>query len=176
MNTDDNKKDNEESDITVNDSSITKDIDENAGEDIMNNDGDSEDAKDADSDNSDENFVSGEASDSADKDTTINDAETEETEKAEEADSHTDNTEDKIENDKQDTEQSYDISNLDNTSFASARLVVISDNAESVSTDSKYIIANYQNIYLIQYETVEDAMKAYVKYTCLLYTSDAADE
>lgn len=173
VNTDDNKKDNEESDITVNDSSITKDIDENAGEepdeksseDIMNNDGDSEDAKDADSDNSDENFVSDEASDSADKDTTINDAETEETEKAEEADSHTDNTEDKIENDKQDTEQSYDISNLDNTSFASARLVVISDNAESVSTDSKYIIANYQNIYLIQYETVEDAMKAYVKYT-----------
>ena len=173
VNADDNKKDNEESDITVNDSSITKDIDENAGEepdeksseDIMNNDGDSEDAKDADSDNSDENFVSDEASDSADKDTTINDAETEETEKAEEADSHTDNTEDKIENDKQDTEQSYDISNLDNTSFASARLVVISDNAESVSTDSKYIIANYQNIYLIQYETVEDAMKAYVKYT-----------
>ena len=173
VNTDDNKKDNEESDITVNDSSIAKDIDENAGEepdeksseDIMNNDGDSEDAKDADSDNSDENFVSDEASDSADKDTTINDAETEETEKAKEADSHTDNTEDKIENDKQDTEQSYDISNLDNTSFASARLVVISDNAESVSTDSKYIIANYQNIYLIQYETVEDAMKAYVKYT-----------
>ena len=170
VNTDDNKKDNEESDITVNDSSIAKDIDENAGEepdeksseDIMNNDGDSEDAKDADSDNSDENFVSDEASDSADKDTTINDAETEETEKAKEADSHTDNTEDKIENDKQDTEQSYDISNLDNTSFASARLVVISDNAESVSTDSKYIIANYQNIYLIQYETVEDAMKAYL--------------
>ena len=173
VNADDNKKDNEESDITVNDSSITKDIDENAGkepdekssEDIMDNDERSEDAKNADSDNSDENFVSDEASDSADKDTTINDAETEETEKAKEADSHTDNTEDKIENDKQDTEQSYDISNLDNTIFASARLVVISDDAKNVSADSKYIIANYQNIYLIQYETVEDAMKAYVKYT-----------
>ena len=173
VNTDDNKKDNEESDITVNDSNITKDIDENtdeepdekSSEDIMDNDERSEDAKDTDSDNSDENSVSDEASDSADKDTTINDAETEETEKAEEADSQTDNAEDKIENDKQDTEQPYDISNLDNTIFASARLVVISDDAESVSADSKYIIANYQNIYLIQYETVEDAMKAYVKYT-----------
>lgn len=173
VNTDDNKKDNEESDITVNDSSITKDIDENAGEepnessseDIMDNNERSEDAKDADSDNSDKNFVSDETSDSADKDTTMNGSETEGTEKAEEAGSQTDNAEDKIENDKQDTEQSYDISNLDNTIFASARLVVISDNAKSVSTDSKYIIANYQNIYLIQYETVEDAMKAYVKYT-----------
>ena len=173
VNTDDNKKDNEESDITVNDSSITKDIDENAGEepnessseDIMDNNERSEDVKDADSDNSDKNFVSDETSDSADKDTTMNGSETEGTEKAEEAGSQTDNAEDKIENDKQDTEQPYDISNLDNTIFASARLVVISDDAESVSTDSKYIIANYQNIYLIQYETVEDAMKAYVKYT-----------
>ena len=173
VNTDDNKKDNEESDITVNDSSITKDIDENAdeepnessSEDIMNNNERSEDAKDADSDNSDKNFVSDETSDSADKDTTMNGSETEGTEKAEEAGSQTDNAEDKIENDKQDTEQSYDISNLDNTIFASARLVVISDDAKNVSADSKYIIANYQNIYLIQYETVEDAMKAYVKYT-----------
>ena len=173
MNTDDNKQDNEESDITVNDSSITKDINENAGEesdeksseDIMNNDGDSEDAKDTDSDNSDENLVSDETADSTDKDTTMSDAETEETENAEETDSQTDNTEDKIENDKQDAEPSYDIANLDNAIFASARLVVISDNAESVSADSRYIIANYQNIYLIQYETVEDAMKAYVKYT-----------
>ena len=173
VNTDDNKKDNEESDITVNDSSITKDIDENAGkepdekssEDIMDNDERSEGAKDADSDNSNENSVSDEASDSADKDTTMNGSETEGTEKAEEAGSQTDNAEDKIENDKQDTEQSYDISNLDNTIFASARLVVISDDAKNVSADSKYIIANYQNIYLIQYETVEDAMKAYVKYT-----------
>ena len=176
VNTDDNKKDNEESDITVNDSSIAKDIDENAGEepdeksseDIMNNDGDSEDAKDTDSDNPDENLVSDEASDSADEDTTMNDSETEEAEKAEEAeetDSKADNAEDKMANDKQDTEQSYDISNLDSAIFASARLVVISDDAESVSDDSKYIIANYQNIYLIQYETVEDAMKAYVKYT-----------
>ena len=173
VNTDDNKQDNEESDITVNDSSITKDINENAGEesdeksseDIMNNDGDSEDAKDTDSDNSDENLVSDETADSTDKDTTMSDAETEETENAEETDSQTDNTEDKIENDKQDAEPSYDIANLDNAIFASARLVVISDNAESVSADSRYIIANYQNIYLIQYETVEDAMKAYVKYT-----------
>ena len=173
VNTDDNKKDNEESDITVNDSSITKDIDENAGEepnessseDIMDNNERSEDAKDADSDNSDKNFVSDETSDSADKDTTMNGSETEGTEKAEEAGSQTDNAEDKIENDKQDAEQSYDISNLDNTIFASARLVVISDDAKNVSADSKYIIANYQNIYLIQYETVEDAMKAYVKYT-----------
>lgn len=169
VNTDDNKQDNEESDITVNDSSITKDINENAGEesdeksseDIMNNDGDSEDAKDTDSDNSDENLVSDETADSTDKDTTMSDAETEETENAEETDSQTD----KIENDKQDAEPSYDIANLDNAIFASARLVVISDNAESVSADSRYIIANYQNIYLIQYETVEDAMKAYVKYT-----------
>ena len=173
VNTDDNKKDNEESDITVNDSSITKDIDENAGkepdekssEDIMDNDERSEDAKDADSDNSDENSVSDEAADSTDKDTTMNDSETEETEKTEETDSKADNAEDKMENDKQETEQSYDISNLDSTVFTSARLVVISDDAESVSDDSKYIIANYQNIYLIQYETVEDAMKAYVKYT-----------
>lgn len=173
VNTDDNKQDNEESDITVNDSSITKDINENAGEesdeksseDIMNNDGDSEDAKDTDSDNSDENLVSDETADSTDKDTTMSDAETEETENAEETDSQTDNTEDKIENDKQDAEPSYDIANLDNAIFASARLVVISDNAESVSADSRCIIANYQNIYLIQYETVEDAMKAYVKYT-----------
>ena len=173
VNTDDNKKENEESDITVNDNDINKDADENAGEepdeksdeDIMDNDEDSEDTKDADSDNPDESLVSDEASDSTDEDTTMNDSETEETEKTEETDSKADNAEDKMENDKQETEQSYDISNLDSTVFASARLVVISDDAESVSDDSKYIIANYQNIYLIQYETVEDAMKAYVKYT-----------
>ena len=176
VNTDGNKKENEKSDITVNDNDISKDVDENAGEepdeksgeDIMDNDGESKDAKDTDSDNPDENLVSDEASDSADEDTTMNDSETEEAEKAEEAeetDSKADNAEDKMANDKQDTEQSYDISNLDSAIFASARLVVISDDAESVSDDSKYIIANYQNIYLIQYETVEDAMKAYVKYT-----------
>ena len=176
VNTDGNKKENEKSDITVNDNDISKDVDENAGEepdeksgeDIMDNDGESKDAKDTDSDNPDENLVSDEASDSTDEDTTMNDSETEEAEKAEEAeetDSKADNAEDKMANDKQDTEQSYDISNLDSAIFASARLVVISDDAESVSDDSKYIIANYQNIYLIQYETVEDAMKAYVKYT-----------
>ena len=176
VNTDGNKKENKESDITVNDNDISKDADENAGEeldenlseDIMDNDGDSEDTKDVDSDNPDESLVSDEASDSTDEDTTMNDSETEEAEKAEEpeeTDSKADNAEDKMTNDKQETEQSYDISNLDSTIFASARLVVISDDAESVSDDSKYIIANYQNIYLIQYETVEDAMKAYVKYT-----------
>lgn len=176
VNTDGNKKENKKSDITVNDNDISKDVDENAGEkpdeksdeDIMDNDGESKDAKDTDSDNPDENLVSDEASDSTDEDTTMNDSETEEAEKAEESeetDSKADNAEDKMANDKQDTEQSYDISNLDSAIFASARLVVISDDAESVSGDSKYIIANYQNIYLIQYETVEDAMKAYVKYT-----------
>ena len=173
VNTDGNKKENKESDITVKDNDISKDIDENAGEepdeksneDAVNNGGDSEDTKDTDSDNPDESLVSDEASDSTDEDTTMSDAETEETENVEEADSRTDNAEDKMENDKQDAEQSYDISNLDSAIFASARLVVISDDAESVSDDSKYIIANYQNIYLIQYETVEDAMKAYVKYT-----------
>ena len=95
-----------------------------------------------------------EISSNTDEDSITNDA------KTEEADSKTDDTKDKLESDKQDIEQSYDISNLDSAVFSSARLVVISDDAESISDDSKYIIANYQNIYLIQYETVEDAMVA----------------
>lgn len=178
VNADGNKKDNEDADITVND--ISENNDENAdekseeksGEGIIDNDEASEDTKDTGSDNPDETAVTtsegakvvespapDESSSNTDEDSIANDA------KTEEADSKTDDTEDKLESDKQDTEQSYDISNLDSAVFSSARLVVISDDAESISDDSKYIIANYQNIYLIQYETVENAMKAYMKYT-----------
>ena len=178
VNADGNKKDNEDADITVND--ISENNDENAdekseeksSEGIIDNDEASEDTKDIGSDNPDETAattsegakvvespVPDESSSNTDENSIVNDA------KTEEADSKTDDTEDKFESDKQDTEQSYDISNLDSAVFSSARLVVISDDAESISDDSKYIIANYQNIYLIQYETVEDAMKAYMKYT-----------
>ena len=180
VNADGNKEDNEDANITVNDNDINKNIDENteeeseekSGEDIMGNDGVSEDTKDAGSDNPDETAdttsegakvvespAPDEISSNTDEDSITNDA------KTEEADSKTDDTKDKLESDKQDIEQSYDISNLDSAVFSSARLVVISDDAESISDDSKYIIANYQNIYLIQYETVEDAMVAYIKYS-----------
>ena len=151
VNADGNKKDDENADITVNDTDISKDVKdtdfENLDEITATT---SEDAKITESPASDE------TSNNTDEDNTVNETE---------PDNKADDAVDKPESDKQDVEQSYDISNLDSTVFTSARLVVISDNTESISDDSKYIIANYQNIYLIQYDTVEDAMKAYVKYT-----------
>lgn len=151
VNADGNKKDDENADITVNDTDISKDVKdtdfENLDEITATT---SEDAKITESPASDE------TSNNTDEDNTVNETE---------PDNKADDAVDKPESDKQDVEQSYDISNLDSTVFTSARLVVISDNTESISDDSKYIIANYRNIYLIQYDTVEDAMKAYVKYT-----------
>lgn len=151
VNADGNKKDDENADITVNDTDISKDVKdtdfENLDEITATT---SEDAKITESPASDE------TSNNTDEDNTVNETE---------PDNKADDAVDKPESDKQDVEQSYDISNLDSTVFTSARIVVISDNTESISDDSKYIIANYRNIYLIQYDTVEDAMKAYVKYT-----------
>lgn len=44
--------------------------------------------------------------------------------------------------------------------FISARLVVVTDKGEDIP-EPKRIIANYENLYLIQYDTIEQAMEAY---------------
>ena len=61
------------------------------------------------------------------------------------------------------TEISTEISSLDADLFSSARLVVMTGDADSI-VDAEHIIANYDNIYLMQYSTVEQAMTAYLYY------------
>ena len=62
------------------------------------------------------------------------------------------------------TEVSNEISSLDADLFSSARLVIMTENADSI-VDTEHIIANYDNIYLMQYSTVEQAMTAYLYYS-----------
>ena len=62
------------------------------------------------------------------------------------------------------TEVSNEISSLDADLFSSARLVIMTGNADSI-VDTEHIIANYDNIYLMQYSTVEQAMTAYLYYS-----------
>ena len=61
------------------------------------------------------------------------------------------------------TEISNEISSLDADLFSSARLVIMTGNADSI-IDAEHVIANYDNIYLMQYSTVEQAMTAYLYY------------
>ena len=52
---------------------------------------------------------------------------------------------------------------LNISDFAAARLVVLADSADTV-IDPEHMIANYGDIYLLQYNSVEQAMNAYVYY------------
>lgn len=61
------------------------------------------------------------------------------------------------------TEISTEISSLDADLFSSARLVIMTGDANNI-VDAEHIIANYDNIYLMQYSTVEQAMTAYLYY------------
>ena len=61
------------------------------------------------------------------------------------------------------TEISTEIASLDADLFSSARLVIMTEDAGNI-VDAEHIIANYDNIYLMQYSTVEQAMTAYLYY------------
>lgn len=56
------------------------------------------------------------------------------------------------------------VEDLDPEQFATARLVVLADNAD-VIVDPEHVIGTYDNIYLLQYEVVEQAMNAYIYYS-----------
>ena len=55
------------------------------------------------------------------------------------------------------------IGDLDSTSFSTARLIILSDDSNAI-IDPEHIIGNYDNIYLMQYKSVEQAMNAYAYY------------
>ena len=55
------------------------------------------------------------------------------------------------------------IGDLDSASFSTARLIILSDNSNAI-IDPEHIIGNYDNIYLMQYKSVEQAMNAYAYY------------
>ena len=55
------------------------------------------------------------------------------------------------------------VENLDAEQFATARLVVLAEKADDI-IDTEHLIANYDNIYLLQYASVEQAMNAYLYY------------
>lgn len=57
-----------------------------------------------------------------------------------------------------------DISNLSASDFASMRLVVMTANPDVV-IDPEHVLANYDSIYLLQYSSVEQSMRAYRYYT-----------
>ena len=55
------------------------------------------------------------------------------------------------------------IGDLDPASFSTARLIILSDDSNDI-IDPEHIIGNYDNIYLMQYKSVEQAMNAYAYY------------
>ena len=55
------------------------------------------------------------------------------------------------------------ISELDASAFASARLIVMTDDQADI-LDPEHLIATYGNLYLLQYATVEQSMNAYLYY------------
>ena len=55
------------------------------------------------------------------------------------------------------------IGDLDSASFSTARLIILSDDSNAI-IDPEHIIGNYDNIYLMQYKSVEQAMNAYAYY------------
>lgn len=69
----------------------------------------------------------------------------------------------------QETDSEHFLQSTDSTEglsleqFATARLVVLADQ-ESDIVDPEHVIANYDNIYLLQYHSVEQAMNAYAYY------------
>ena len=60
-------------------------------------------------------------------------------------------------------ELSSDISGLDFEKFKTARLIVMTNDKNDI-IDSEHMIASYGDIYLLQYNTVEQAMTAYLYY------------
>lgn len=52
---------------------------------------------------------------------------------------------------------------LDATEFASSRLIMTND-TDDIIIDTEHLIGNYDNIYLLQYKTPQQAMNAYVYY------------
>ncbi len=55
------------------------------------------------------------------------------------------------------------IGDLDSASFSTARLIILSDDSNAI-IDPEASIGNYDNIYLMQYKSVEQAMNAYAYY------------
>lgn len=156
--TDDDAKDNEP-DLSVKNEAETSNEDGEAGtsETISGNDASHDDEL---GDVADEN-----------QDITVNDSSTESGETVDEMASldeeNTVNDETKeavVDND------SDVFANLDSSEFESARLIVLTDSDNII--DKEYVIGNYDNIYLLQYETPSDAMNAYTYY---LENADAVE-
>ena len=83
--------------------------------------------------------------------------ETEEMETVTEEESETEEKDDKIPGSER------DISGLEPSDFSSCRLVVLAD-TPSVIIDKENLAAQYGKLYLLQYDTAEDAMHAYLYY------------
>lgn len=62
------------------------------------------------------------------------------------------------------TQKAKDTEGLDASMFDSSRLVVLAESEDTI-VDTEHLIASYQDIYLLQYSSAEQAMNAYVYYT-----------
>lgn len=60
-------------------------------------------------------------------------------------------------------EKAYGVDALDASQFTSQRLVVLASDSSTV-VDTEHLIGQYDNIYLLQYSSVEQTMNAYVYY------------
>lgn len=74
----------------------------------------------------------------------------------------------KIETDASSSEEHFldktdGVEDLNTSDFTSARLVVLADD-ESVIVDKEHLIGSYDSLYLLQYQSFEQAMNAYVYY------------
>ena len=60
-------------------------------------------------------------------------------------------------------EDDTNVDDLNSDDFISSRLIIITDNEEDI-IDTEHLIGNYDNIYLMQYTSSEQAMNAYAYY------------
>ena len=122
------------------------------------------DDAEADAENTDADSVEGDA-DIANADTEAKDEEenVEESVKDSDVEEPDVNAEETTKSGEHFTEISTEIASLDADLFSSARLVIMTGDAGNI-VDAEHIIANYDNIYLMQYSTVEQAMTAYLYY------------
>ena len=60
-------------------------------------------------------------------------------------------------------EDDANVNDLNSDDFISSRLIIITDNEEDI-IDTEHLIGNYDNIYLMQYASPEQAMNAYAYY------------
>lgn len=182
---DDNQCDSEDSDLTVNDSEdSTQESDETqdgkpSQEGVENDDltvGGLEEATDDDVDDTDMDVADADVLPAEDVEAE-NSAENVE---AENSEVMPDTAEDVSEGVEEDSDVADNVGDADASTediiaattddfdindFSSSRLIVMADNKDIITdTDREYLIGEYDNLYLLQYETAEDALNAYVYY------------